>query len=131
MTVLHGTSEAMIPYDPSRPVPGAPPADWVLTYSRQGRGVVVGVHGELDMATAPELRRGLIDLIENQGNRSVVVDLRGVRFFGSSGLAVLVEADRRLRDVHGTFVLADPPPMARRVLELTSLVEVLDVREYV
>jgi anti-sigma B factor antagonist len=61
--------------------------------------IVVKVGGEIDMASAPELRECLYDTID-AGSRRLVVDLRRVSFIDSMGLGVLVGAKRRLRD-HG------------------------------
>jgi anti-sigma B factor antagonist len=95
--------------------------NWGLTVRREGDAVVVGVHGELDLATAPELRSGLVELIEHQGASTLIIDLRSLDFIGATGLGVLVEAQRRLRRRGGTVVLTDPTPIARRVLDLTGL----------
>ena len=51
--------------------------------------VVLAVGGELDMLTAPELRREVADRIPAVS--LVVLDLDGVRFLGTSGLAALIE----------------------------------------
>ena len=50
---------------------------------------VVTVGGELDMLTAPELRRDVLARIP--AVTLVVLDLDGVRFLGTSGLAALIE----------------------------------------
>ncbi|SFN06876.1 anti-anti-sigma factor [Pseudonocardia ammonioxydans] len=50
---------------------------------------VLTVGGELDMLTAPELRRDVLARIP--AVTLVVLDLDGVRFLGTSGLAALIE----------------------------------------
>lgn len=76
----------------------ADPVDCCSDYGRQAvtvdvardpRGVVlVRVHGDIDMLGAPPLRDCLAEQLETCSG--LVVDLDGVTFFGSSGLAVLV-----------------------------------------
>ncbi len=61
------------------------------------------VAGELDLLTAPELNAALA---EAPGD--VVLDLRGVTFVDSAGLAVLV-AHRRARRVRGTQLRIERP----------------------
>lgn len=56
---------------------------------------VVKVGGEIDVASAPELRDCLNQTI-NADSRHLVVDLRQVSFMDSVGLGVLVGAHRRL-----------------------------------
>jgi anti-sigma B factor antagonist len=60
---------------------------------------VVAVGGEIDMASAPELRQCLNQTID-AGRRRLLVDLRRVSFIDSVGLGVLVGAKRRLGEYH-------------------------------
>ena len=64
--------------------------------------------GALDVDTAPELRHRLTDLIEGQGNRHLVVELHGVTSIDRSGIAVLVDALKRLQRNAGSLVLSGP-----------------------
>ena len=56
-----------------------------------------------------------------RGKGAVVIDLSGLRFIDSSGLRVLVRAERELRDSGGQLVLVRGPRAVRRVFALTSL----------
>ncbi len=58
-------------------------------------GLVV-VSGELDVATAPELRKLLDDLRENGETEDLLLDFSDVTFMDSSGIGVLVR-EHRLR----------------------------------
>lgn len=54
----------------------------------------VAVHGEVDLATAPELRSALTGALRRTadgGPTAVTVDLRAVNFFDSAGVALLYE----------------------------------------
>lgn len=55
--------------------------------------VVVSVHGELDLASAATLRHRLLGLFALPVT-SVTLDLSGVSFMDSTGLSVLVGAER-------------------------------------
>ena len=80
---------------------------------------VVRVVGDLDMATALELRNAL-----RPGNgRPIVVDLAETTFVDSSGLNALVAACH-----HGTVVaLRHPSPIVRRAIEVSGLDEILTI----
>jgi anti-anti-sigma factor len=72
--------------------------------------VVVTVEGALDVHTAPELRHRLLDVIEGQGNRRLVLELQGMTSIDRAGVAVLVDALKRLQRNAGTLVLSGPAP---------------------
>lgn len=88
---------------------------------RLGSRVVVMLHGELDLATAPHLRETLADLIDGQGNLSMIIDLANLAFIDCSGLAVLVGALRRMRDRGGEIALRDPNPTASKLFAITGI----------
>ncbi|MEV4713178.1 STAS domain-containing protein [Micromonospora sp. NPDC049374] len=99
----------------------------LLLSARPGLGcTVVEVSGDLDMATSPQLRDSLQQLID-AGDRQVVVDLGGVGFMDSSALGTLVVMFKALRDVGGRLCLASVQPGVRRVLSITSVDRVVDI----
>ncbi len=73
------------------------PLDTVVSRPRPGT-VLLHVDGEVDTLTAPRLEAGLDDALEvgRTEGRTVVVDLTGVTFLASSGLAVLIHGARRV-----------------------------------
>jgi anti-sigma B factor antagonist len=92
----------------------------------QEGGVVIAVRGEVDMATAPELRTALDDAVDGGASR-VVLDCRALEFLDSSGIGVLVAARKRLGDT-GELVIDSPPAHVRKVLDITGVTAHLTVR---
>ena len=81
------------------------------------------VTGDVDLATSPRLARCLED---HDGATRLVVDLTGVRFLDSSGMAVLVRAARRARKAGRGLVLRPPEdPGVRRALDVAGLLAAL------
>ena len=81
-------------------------------------GSLVGVNGELDMATSAELESAL----ERTNPRErVVVDLTACHFLDSSAIRVLVRGAVRAESAGGRFSLVAPDPRLRRVLEIAGL----------
>ena len=62
---------------------------------------VVSVTGELDVATAPDLRARLDEAID-AGSAVVIVDLLGVTFLDSTALGVLIGALKKCQAAGGT-----------------------------
>ncbi len=74
------------------------------------------MHGPLDAGTAPELRHRLVDLIEGQGNRHLVLELREMTSLDRAGVAVMVDALKRLQRNAGTLTLSGPTSEAVKAL---------------
>jgi anti-sigma B factor antagonist len=83
-------------------------------------GAVLTLGGELDLATTPVLQEWLAPAM--RGTATVVINLSRLSFIDSSGLRLLVQAERQLRDSGGRLVLVRGPRAVHRVFELTSLV---------
>jgi anti-sigma B factor antagonist len=94
--------------------------------SSDGEVEVVAVTGEIDISSAPRLISGLSEAVGNC-ELPVVVDLSSVDFMDSTGLALLLNAHRRLsRRGKGFAVVCGDGPV-RRVFTITDMVEVLRV----
>jgi anti-sigma B factor antagonist len=91
-----------------------------FTTQRHGAAVVLQVHGEIDMLTSPRLRNELIDLLDSRPS-VLVLDLAGVSFFASSGLATLVEASEAAAEAGVPLRLAAMGRSVRRPLQITGL----------
>ncbi|MFI1584665.1 STAS domain-containing protein [Embleya sp. NPDC020630] len=99
--------------------------DLVLTvHTPRPSLAVVDVRGHLDHHTAPRLRRRGFELID-QGHRHVVLNLAGLRFSDSTGLAVLVALHNRTRAHRGTVAIAAPPERFRKMTRVTGLSRVV------
>jgi anti-sigma B factor antagonist len=80
---------------------------------------ILAVEGEVDLATAPVLRSALVELSERE-TRRIVIDLSEVTYMDSTGLGVLVGAQRRL-PAGGMIVVAGAQPAVRDLFALTGL----------
>lgn len=84
-----------------------------------GPPTVVYVSGEVDLASAPQLRQALLGLVEAD-TLDVVVDASGLTFIDSAGLSVLLMASKRWAERKATLTLRAPSQPLRRLLELTA-----------
>jgi anti-sigma B factor antagonist len=88
---------------------------------------VLEVGGEIDVYTAEKLRGRLRDII-NSGEKHVVVDLSKVEFLDSTGLGVLVGANRRLQARDGSSLdLVCPHERLLKVFRITGLDSVFQI----
>jgi anti-sigma B factor antagonist len=85
---------------------------------------IITVRGEIDMVTAPALNAELGEVVQAEEG-DVLVDLKDIAFIDSTGLHVLLNAQRRLvRQGHHLFVICEDGPV-RRVIQLAKLEETL------
>ena len=90
---------------------------------------IVALKGEIDLDNSPAARKLLL---ENIGGASqVLVDLSGVTYIDSSGVASLVEALQTSKKTGTGFALAAASEPTRRVLELARLDKVFTIHETV
>jgi anti-anti-sigma factor len=92
-----------------------------LVFSRALGKVVVHVHGLLDVATAPALQARLGDVIDGQGNRQVVLDLRQMAGIDVAGLFVLTDALKRMKDYGGELLFSGPTASVEEQLRAVGL----------
>jgi anti-sigma B factor antagonist len=94
--------------------------------TREGDGqVVVALRGQLDMAQAAGVAAAFATIVAR--GPQIVVDLAGLEFIDSSGLAALVRGRNLARQAGGELLLAAPQQQVRRVLSLTRLIDVFPV----
>lgn len=87
---------------------------------------VVSVFGEVDVATAPELKERLTGLVNN-GRAKLVLDLSGVDFLDSTGLGMIVSALKRARTHGGDLRIVCTESRITRLFEITGLDKALTV----
>ena len=107
----------------------------VLTYmftgirdidSLRGDGqVVVVLRGALDVAEAAKVAASLA--VVAASGRTVIVDLEGLEFIDSSGLAALVRTRQHARRAGCDLVLAAPQQQVLRMLAITRLIDVFAI----
>jgi anti-anti-sigma factor len=87
---------------------------------------VVSLRGELDLLSTAELEPELERLADEPGIDVVALDLRELEFLDSSGLRLIVLAQRRLHEAGSRLVLVRGPQPVQRVFELTRMTERLE-----
>lgn len=91
------------------------------------RIAVISPQDRIDAFSAPQLRAELEQQIA-QGTNKFVIDLAGVPFLDSAGMAALVSVLKRARQMDGDVKLVWPAEEgARRILRLTKFDRVFDI----
>jgi len=86
---------------------------------RSGNTMVLRLQGELDMATARHLRTAIVQAMLGDA-KVLALDLSDLTFIDSTGIAVLLAADRRAKDEGRTLSLRHPRRVVGKALQLTG-----------
>lgn len=87
----------------------------------EGRTLQAALSGEVDHHRARALMGELDTLIESALPRSLTLDLSGVTFMDSSGIAVVLRAWRRMGELGGVLRVSGVPAQAGKVLRAAGL----------
>ncbi|MFH1143283.1 MAG: STAS domain-containing protein [Candidatus Eisenbacteria bacterium] len=84
--------------------------------------------GPLVADNLPAIDAPVRQILTERASR-IVLDLRHVPFFDSSGLEYLLDLADRLREEGGSLRLANPNPLCREVLGISGLDETIPIHE--
>jgi anti-sigma B factor antagonist len=86
---------------------------------------VVDLEGTIDLQNSPALRTALFDKLA--ATSRLALNMSGVRYIDSSGIATLIEVFKKARGLKKDFVLFGLGPSVYSVLKLTNLLGVFRV----
>lgn len=96
------------------------------TLNDPGRSRLVTLSGDLDMASAGELRECLGRLTA-EGASSIIVDLRGVGFIDSTGIGALMAGHAAAQAAGGVMELVASTDAVVRVLRIVGIPDIMPV----
>jgi anti-sigma B factor antagonist len=103
-------------------------SETLLTVHREPRGnaLIVRLEGQVDILSAPGMRAEFDTALAEAGE-TMVVDLTGLTFLGSVGIAELMRVHQQT-DANQTHLIVVAPPFIRRLLDITGVSDSLDLR---
>lgn len=93
----------------------------------EGKFTVVALSGDVDLHYSPVARKQILGQLNN--NNNVLVDLSGVSYIDSSGIASLVEGFQLARNKKLQFGLVGVSDAAQQVLQLARLDKVFQIKD--
>lgn len=91
----------------------------------QDRFTVIELTGEIDLSRSPDARRQILNLVDT--GHDVLIDMSGVNYIDSSGVASLVEGYQASRKKSQQFALVAVSDSAMSVLSLARLDKVFPI----
>lgn len=130
---LHLRAGRVEPPNQDRTSPSRAPEGTAATRSHSGivigryqATVVVTVHGDLDHPRTAHLGHVLADLIDGQGNLSLLVDLGDATAADARQMSVFADADKRARQHGGSITLSKPPAPLHEALRQQGLFHLVE-----
>jgi anti-sigma B factor antagonist len=99
--------------------------DFNIEARRTDDVLILDLHGELDLATAPSVRDAVAHSADGQA--AILVDLQGLEFIDSTGVRLLLELNAQ--PVDPPIAFANPSETVARLLALTGLRDMLRWRD--
>lgn len=88
--------------------------------------VIVDVSGDIDLHRSSQLQQGLLGVLSKKPNR-VLINLSGVPYMDSSGVASLVKLLSRTKKIGVPLALVAPTHRVMSILEITRLDSVFTI----
>ena len=115
------------------------PVSWYTTDTEEGnfmeieatsadRNLLLEMKGELDHHGARNALRELELSIDAALPKKLVLDLAGVTFMDSSGIALILRAQQRMQLLDGSLLVRNVPQQARRVLDAAGIGRLVTIR---
>jgi len=92
-----------------------------ITVTSRDSALTIALSGEIDHHGAREMMSQLDDAIAARLPVRLVLDMSGVTFMDSSGIAVLLRARQQMKQIGGTLRVTAIPAQARRVLDAAGV----------
>lgn len=93
-------------------------------HKRESNTLVRVLSERLDTNNAPDLKSKLL-VINNEGEKNIVLDLSNCTYCDSSGLRAVLVANRLCEDAIGTFILCGLQPDVENLIKISMLHTVL------
>ena len=99
-----------------------------MTAFLQDKLLTVALSGEIDHHSAKSTLRQIADKIDQYLPNLCVLDFRAVTFMDSSGIAIVIHAVRRVRELGGRLRLQNVPPQAEKVLRAAGVQRITEIK---
>ena len=92
------------------------------------RNLLLELSGELDHHGARSALREVELAIDAALPRVLVLDLSGITFMDSSGIALILRSQQRMQLLDGSLLVRNVPAQARRVLDAAGISRLVNIK---
>ena len=92
------------------------------------RNLLLELSGEIDHHGAKSAMREMELAVDAALPKKLVLDMTGVTFMDSSGIALILRAQQRMQLLDGSILVCNVPQQARRVLDAAGIGRLVTIR---
>ena len=92
------------------------------------RNLLLELSGEIDHHSARNAMREMELAVDASLPKKLVLDMTGVTFMDSSGIALILRAQQRMRLLDGSLLVCHVPEQAKRVLDAAGIGRLVTIR---
>ena len=92
------------------------------------RNLLLELSGEIDHHSARNAMREMELAVDAALPKKLVLDMTGVTFMESSGIALILRAQQRMRLLDGSLLVCHVPEQAKRVLDAAGIGRLVTIR---
>jgi anti-sigma B factor antagonist len=98
-----------------------------ITTQKFAAGSMLLIKGDVDMNSSQDVRSSMDEIFKQGGAKALLINLSGVRYMDSSGIATLVEAMQNCMKQDMKLRLVELSPAVRDVFELARLSSIFEI----
>jgi stage II sporulation protein AA (anti-sigma F factor antagonist) len=99
-----------------------------VVYTNMDKQLTNRLLGELDHHAAKQAMQDIGGIIDTNLPKTCILDLSGVTFMDSSGIAVILRTRQRINEINGSLSVKGTPPQAKRVLDSTGIYKIVSFK---
>ena len=92
-----------------------------MRYRIDDNTAILEITGELDHHTLRDISLSVTHIIETYLPKTLILDMSGVRFMDSSGLALVIGGSRKMTEVAGRLIVRNVPPQPMKVFAAAGI----------
>ena len=96
-----------------------------INKTNEGEKLTISIEGRLDTTTSPELSRELETSLN--GVSQLIFDLTNLEYISSSGLRVLLSAQKAMNG-KGTMIVKNVSELVMEVFDITGFTDILTIK---
>lgn len=83
------------------------------------------LEGELDLSTAPQLRKAA-ELLIDEKDKALVLNMRELKYIDSTGIGVIISILKKRENTKSSFAVEEVPPKIKKLFDLTGITKFLN-----